>query len=162
MTNEAKRSLVDQLGELAADPSTAPWPARLYAAAAVWLEAERERQPGDDREEGHGRATGAIRRMHHRVARRSGGWGAPMTPFDIDCADAPFQAAERDAEERDPTEPIGPTEPDVQAETVALMIAHGFVEAEPTPEVRAANAAACALGDQLWALEQAERERNRN
>jgi hypothetical protein len=49
MTNDQKRTLVDQLAQLAADPSTAPWPARLYAAAAVWLEAERERQPGDDR-----------------------------------------------------------------------------------------------------------------
>jgi hypothetical protein len=97
--------------------------------------------------------------------------------FSDDCADAPFTKTEtpdrltitasngeevlvinfaHDAEEREPTEP------DVQAETVALMIAHGFVEAEPTPEVRAANAAASALDDQLWELEQAERERNRN
>jgi hypothetical protein len=49
MTNDHTRTLVDQLAQLAADPSTAPWPARLYAAAAVWLEGERERQPGDDR-----------------------------------------------------------------------------------------------------------------
>jgi len=45
---DGKRTLVDQLVDLATDTRTGAWPARLYIAAALWLESERE-PDGDDR-----------------------------------------------------------------------------------------------------------------
>jgi hypothetical protein len=51
---------------------------------------------------------------------------------------------------------------DTHAETIALLLACGFVESDPPPEVLARLAVLNALGDQAFAEEQAALERNRN
>jgi hypothetical protein len=78
-----------------------------------------------------------------------------MPPFDDDNRDAPFDAKPKGRTNALPTDAPGTAE----------LLAWGFRAIDPAeypPEVLARLKALSVADDQVWAREQAERERNRN